>query len=207
MPRSFARITSLTVFDFLLAACCVGFGAGAGEPGDDQKSVKPAKPAAARFPNVAHVAGIDFVYYNDPKPGRFFLPEIMGGGCAWLDFDGDGWPDLYFVNGCALPHDPQDRTHTSALYRNLGNGRFIEVGSLAGVDHNGYGQGTTSADFDNDGFADLVVTTWGQNTLYRNNGDGTFHAEPEGAGLHAPGPRWYLGAAPGDADRDGNLDL
>ena len=65
-----------------------------------QESVQSPKPAAARFVNVAGLAGIDFTYYNDAKPGRFFLPEIMGGGAAWLDYDGDGWVDLFLVNGC-----------------------------------------------------------------------------------------------------------
>jgi hypothetical protein len=191
-----------------LAPCCLAAllaSAAYVLPNRGQEPVRPLKSSPARFVNVARLAGIDFTHYNDPKPGRFFLPEIMGGGAAWLDLDGDGWLDLFLVNGCVLPHDPQDRDHLSALYRNHGDGHFTEVGESAGADHNGYGQGVTAADFDNDGFDDLVVTTFGQVSYYRNNGDGTFRVAAAGGGLDAGGSRWYLSAAPGDLDRDGPI--
>jgi hypothetical protein len=159
----------------------------------------------AHFVDVASSVGVTFTYFNDYRAGRFWVPEIMGGGAGWVDFNGDGWQDLYLVNGCRQPRDPNDGEFYSRLVRNIG-GKFEDVTSEAGVGHVGFGQGCTVGDFDNDGFDDFYVTTYGTNALYINHGDGTFENLTESAGV--PGdPRWYSSCAFGDLDRNGSLDL
>ena len=127
------------------------------------------------FTDVAELSGVAFERFSDIVPGRFFLPEIMGGGVAWFDYDGDGWLDLYVVNGCQL--DDPDRSQTNyvnRLFRNEGNGSFSDVTFSSGALENGYGQGCAIGDFNADGFPDLYVTNFGKNSLLENNGDGTF---------------------------------
>lgn len=158
-----------------------------------------------RLLDVASAAGIQFTFYPDAVPGRFFLPENMGGGAGWLDFDGDGWLDLFLTNGCRLPCDPLERKHVQKLFRQVAPGQFVEVAYPAGVALTLYGQGCTVGDIDNDGFPDLVVTAYGNVTLLTNNGDGTFVADIENARLDDPG--WSTSAAFGDVNRDGSLDL
>jgi len=161
-------------------------------------------PGVFRFVDVARQAGVDFTYFRG-ETGEYWLTETTGGGVGLIDFDGDGWLDIYFVNGCRQPRDPADFTHTSRLVRNLGNGQFADVTGPTGVGHNGYGQGCTVGDFDNDGFDDLYVTCFGSNVLYHNQGDGTFREVTGDA--NADCPLWSTGSAFGDFDRDGDLDL
>ena len=142
-----------------------------------------------------------------------YLPESMLGGVAVLDYDGDGWMDLYFVNGAALADpmppgkqpDKSDPRYWNRLYRNNGNGTFTDVTAKAGVQGNFYGMGAAAADYDNDGRTDLYVTNLGQNILYHNNGDGTFTDVTKQAGVAGGG--WSASAAFFDYDRDGLLDL
>jgi len=159
------------------------------------------------FSNVAETSGINFTFFSDIVPGRFLLPEIMGGGASWFDFDGDGLFDLYLMNGCSLdsPDTARDK-HFNRLYRNLGDGRFEERSRLANtVDDSHYGQGVTAGDFDADGFMDLYLANYGANILLHNNGDGTFSdvTEWSGAGdsLWSTSPIWL------DVDGDHDLDL
>ncbi len=126
-----------------------------------------------RFEDGTSEAGIDFVH-SDGASGQRFVIEPMTAGCAVLDYDGDGLDDLYFVNGCALPGTVLERPLQNALYRNRGNGSFIDVTEAAGVGDYGYGLGATAADFDNDGDTDLYISNYGANILYINHGDGTF---------------------------------
>lgn len=157
------------------------------------------------FVDVSSDVGLRYTYFNDFRSGRFWVPEIMGGGAAWIDFNGDGWQDLFLVNGCRMPRDPNDREFTSRMVRNV-SGRIEDVTIEAGVDHVGYGQGCAVGDCDNDGFDDLYVTCYGTNTLYVNHGDGTYGNNTDEAAV--PGdPRWYSSCAFGDLDRDGSLDL
>ncbi len=144
---------------------------------------------------------------------RKYLPETMVGGVAMFDYDQDGFPDLFFVNGAALKDpmplssvpDKSDPRYWNRLYRNNRNGSFSDVTEKAGVKGNGFGMGVAAGDYDNDGFPDLYVTALGGNTLYHNNGDGTFTDVTMAAGVAGGG--WSTGAMFLDYDRDGLLDL
>lgn len=157
-----------------------------------------------RLRDIGRAAGIDFQYFNGHTGSKYLL-ESMGGGVAVLDYDCDGWSDLYLVQGCKLPYDAQDGTHRNRLYRNLGNGHFEDVTAAAGVGDNRYGQGCAASDYDNDGDTDLFVANWGENVLYRNNGDGTFSDVTEAAGLD--GEQWSSSVGFADLDKDGAPDL
>ena len=134
------------------------------------------------------------------------MVETLGSGVCILDFDDDGWPDLYFVQSGSLPPDlAREGSAGSVLYRNLGGGTFEDVTARAGVGRVGYGMGCTAADLENDGDEDLYVTAFGRNTLYRNNGDGTFTDVTEAAGVGDA--RWGASAAFGDYDNDSLPDL
>lgn len=134
-----------------------------------------------------------------------YLPEISGPGCAFLDYDGDGWMDIYLVNsGRADFYNPPTPLR-NALYRNNRNGTFTDVTEKAGVGAGGYGMGVAVGDYNGDGFPDLYVTQYGRSILYRNNRDGTFTDVTEHAGVAAPG--WATSATWFDYDNDGRLDL
>jgi hypothetical protein len=152
----------------------------------------------------ASASGITF-RHNAAKSPQKYLPETTGSGCAFLDYDNDGWMDIYLVNSgqCDFYHpDPPLR---NALYRNNRDGTFTDVTEKAGVAAGGYGQGIAVGDYDGDGFPDMYVTQYGKGILYHNNGDGTFTDATEKAGVAAPG--WGSSAVWFDYDNDGRLDL
>jgi enediyne biosynthesis protein E4 len=134
-----------------------------------------------------------------------YLPETTGAGCAFLDYDNDGWMDIYFVNSGRCDFFNPDPPLPNALYRNNRDGTFTDVTEKAGVAAGGYGQGVAVGDYDGDGFPDLYVTQYGRSILYHNNGDGTFTDVTEKAGVAAPG--WSSSAVWFDYDNDGRLDL
>src|ERR1700730_10031606 len=137
-------------------------------------------------PISASRSGITWKHANGRSPD-YFLPETTGAGCAFLDYDNDGWMDIYFVNsGKCDFYDPSPRL-SNALYRNNRDGTFSDVTEKAGVGGGGYGMGVAAGDYDADGFPDLYVTQYGRSILYRNNGDGTFTDVTEHAGVAAPG--------------------
>ena len=139
------------------------------------------------------------------KSAARFLPETTGPGCAFLDYDNDGWMDIYLVNsGKCDFYDPNPPLR-NALYRNNRDGTFTDVTEKARVPGGGYGQGVAVGDYDGDGFPDLYVTQYGRSILYHNNGDGTFTDVTEKAGVAAPG--WSSSAVWFDYDNDGKLDL
>ena len=139
------------------------------------------------------------------KSAEKYLPETSGAGCAFLDYDNDGWMDIYLVNsGRCDFYDPSPPLR-NALYRNNRDGTFTDVTEKAGVSGGGYGQGVAVGDYDGDGLPDIYVTQYGRSILYHNNGDGTFTDVTEKAGVAAPG--WSSSAAWFDYDNDGRLDL
>ncbi len=166
----------------------------------------PAVEVRPTFTDVARQLGIDFTFFNDELPGRYFLPEVMGGGAAWLDYDLDGWLDLYLVNGASLTApDPNQSQHVNRLFRGDG-AQFYDVAAPAGAQHGGaFGQGCCVGDFDADGFPDLYVCHYGPNRLFRNNGDGTFQDVTEAAGVGDP--LWGSSPVWADLNDDGLLDL
>lgn len=158
-----------------------------------------------QFIDATAEAGIHFRHQNGAK-GDYHLPEQLGAGGAFFDYDNDSDLDLYLVNSGDLPGEGRESTVTSALYRNNGDSTFTDVTSDSGAGNVGnYGVGAACGDYDNDGDPDLYVTNFGANVLYRNNGDGTFTNVTETAGVGDP--MWGSSAAFLDYDRDGDLDL
>jgi hypothetical protein len=150
------------------------------------------------------VSGIKWRHVSG-RSSEYYLPETAGAGCAFLDYDDDGWLDIYLVNsGRCDFYDPQLPLR-SALYRNNRDGTFTDVTEKAGVTGGGYGMGVAAGDYDGDGFPDLYVTQYGRSILYHNNGDGTFTDVTEKAGVAAFG--WASSAVWFDYDNDGRLDL
>src|SRR5437667_3746359 len=158
------------------------------------------------FTNIASQAGLKAVTIYAGEKANRYLVETTGCGVALLDFDGDGWLDIYQVNGWRFDGLPAPRPQNH-LYRNNRDGTFTDVAAQAGVGKSGWGQAVCLGDYDNDGFVDLFVTYWGVNVLYRNNGDGTFTDTTAKAGLAGKERRWSTGCAFLDYDRDGDLDL
>ena len=166
------------------------------------------------FVDVAQEAGVDFVYRNG-MTGKFWFPEIMGGGVALLDYDNDGRLDIYLVQGGLMPGAEGDATAAGGdrLYRNESSrdeagrwvARFRDVTEDAGIVAHGYGMGVASGDFDADGFTDLYVLNLGDNQLWRNNGDGTFSDVTAAAGVNDAA--WSVSASFGDLDGDGLPEL
>jgi enediyne biosynthesis protein E4 len=163
-------------------------------------------PAASPviFRDVTQQAGIRFVH-NNGAFGKKFLPETLGPGVAFIDYDNDGWPDIFLVNGTDWPSHVQKRT-TPQLYRNNHDGTFTDVTHKAGLDVEMYGMGVAVGDYDNDGFDDLFVTALGQSRLFHNNSNGTFTDVTQKAGLSGH-RELSTSAAWVDYDKDGRLDL
>jgi hypothetical protein len=158
------------------------------------------------FSDVTAQAGLKWRHFNGFSPDRHLI-ETMGGGVGFFDFDNDGWLDIFLLNGGETPHGKSEKPVQNALYRNLGNGKFVDVAAQAGLSGvKTYGTGVAIADFDNDGHQDILVTGFPNCVLYHNNGNGTFRDVTEDAGLRNAG-RWGASAAWFDYDRDGFLDL
>jgi hypothetical protein len=161
----------------------------------------------AHFTDIAKKAGLtDAVVFGGVDTKKYII-ETTGTGVAIFDYDNDGWPDIFIVNGTSLGASPSGKVPTSHLYRNNHDGTFTDVTQKAGLTHTGWGQGVCVGDYDNDGWEDLYVTYYGKNALYHNNGDGTFTEVSEKAGVAGSGKAWGNGCAFVDYDRDGHLDL
>jgi enediyne biosynthesis protein E4 len=156
------------------------------------------------FRDVTQQAGIRFVH-NNGAFGKKFLPETMGPGVAFIDYDNDGWPDIFLMNGMDWPGHVQKHS-TPKLYHNNQDGTFTDVTHKAGLDVELFGMGAAVGDYDNDGFDDLFVTAYGQSHLFHNNGNGTFTDVTQRAGLQGP-KEFSTSAAWVDYDKDGHLDL
>jgi enediyne biosynthesis protein E4 len=160
--------------------------------------------SAITFRDVTQQSGIRFTH-NNGAFGKKFLPETLGSGVAFIDYDNDGWPDIFLVNGMDWPGHQQKHT-TLKLYHNNHDGTFTDVTHKAGLDVEMYGMGVAVGDYDNDGFADIFVTALGQSRLFRNNGNLTFTDVTLRAGLSGP-RELSTSAAWVDYDKDGRLDL
>jgi len=167
--------------------------------------VQPERSAPFTFTSIAREAGLDMPIVFGGRGKNTYLVETTGTGVAMFDYDGDGWMDLFFVNGSTLEGFPPDAAPTNRLYRNRGDRTFEDVTAKAGLAAGGWGQGVCAGDYDNDGHPDLLVTYWGQNRLYHNDG-GRFTDVTERAGLRTP-RKWSTSCAFLDYDRDGRLDL
>jgi hypothetical protein len=161
-------------------------------------------PLGFRLTDVTAAAGLQF-QHNSGAYGGKLLPETLGSGCAFLDYDADGWQDILLVNGMDWPNHKRQRS-TLRLYRNNRNGTFTDVSRAAGLDVELYGMGVAVGDWNNDGFPDLFVTCVGQNRLFRNSGKGTFVDVTRSSGL-AGRTGFSTSALWIDFDRDGFLDL
>jgi len=215
--RAFGRSLALLVLIGAVVAC-VSFlvepnrpasqtpGTGSDAPVSGQLPVNEIPDA--RFTDFTKEAGIAFVH-NNGAYGDKLLPETMGGGVAFFDFDNDGASDLLFINSTWWPgHIPEGKQPTTmALYQNNGKGHFTDVTTGSGLDLSCYGMGVAIGDYDNDGREDVFITAVGGNHLFRNNGGGKFREVTTQAGVGGSAKDWSTCAAWVDYDNDGNLDL
>jgi hypothetical protein len=186
-----------------LLVCVVALAAGKAKK--DPPSSAVIRPAGIHYENITRAAGIRFVH-NNGAFGKKYLPETLGPGVAFIDYNNDGWQDIFFVNGQDWPGHHVHGATTPALYRNNHDGTFTDVTKQAGLAVSMYGLGVAVGDYDNDGYDDLFVTAYGQSRLFHNNGNGTFTDVTKKAGLWGPN-ELSTGAAWVDYDRDGRLDL
>jgi hypothetical protein len=179
--------------------------------GDLTRALGQSRASDMQFVEGAKAAGIDFVLRNGAQ-GRKYQMETLPGGLGVIDFDGDGWPDLFCTNGAALPQmHKSGPEYWNRLYRNNRDGTFTDVTAQSGLAGEGYCMGVAVGDYDNDGREDLFVTGVHGNRLYRNNSDGSFTDVTAKSGLAGFGslgrPAWTVAACWLDYDNDGNLDL
>ncbi len=174
--------------------------------GPSLQTPQPTKPLAS-FTDLAKEAGLTMMNVFGGETTKKYIIETTGTGVAIFDFDNDGWPDIFVVNGTKLEGFPAGKGPTNHLYRNNHDGTFSDVTDKAGLAHTGWGQGVCVGDYDNDGWEDLFVTYYGKNILYHNNGNGTFSDVSDKAGVGGSGKAWGTGCAFIDYDRDGHLDL
>ena len=192
--RKLARGSALLL---LVAAC----------QGEQVKTshASPVKPLA-NFTDVAEKAGLTMQEIFGGVETKKYIIETTGTGVAIFDYDNDGWPDIFLVNGTRLDGLPSGDAPSNHLYRNNHDGTFTDVTAKAGLTASGWGQGVCVGDYDNDGWEDIYVTYYGKNRLYHNQG-GVFTEIAEKAGVAGSGKAWGSGCAFVDYDRDGKLDL
>jgi len=162
----------IVLFAFVVVALAV-----AGQTG--------APKSAVHFTDITIKSGIRFTH-NNGAFGKKYLPETMGPGCAFIDYDNDGWPDVLLVNGEDWPSHHEHGATTLKLYHNNGNGTFTDVTRKAGLAVSMYGMGVAIGDYDNDGFDDIFITAVGQSHLFHNSGNGTFSDVTRTAGMWGP---------------------
>ena len=200
-------ITRRALLALLASSAAPAFGQGISSRGvRPQPRGKPSGlPFPARFTDVAKEAGLVHPAVYGGVEAKGYILEVVGAGVAFVDFDNDGWLDIFVLNGTRLDGAPEGATNR--LYRNNRDGTFTDVTASAGLLRTGWASGVTVGDFDNDGFDDIFVTYYGHHVLYRNNGDGTFADVTEKAGLRQDAVRYGAGCTWVDYDRDGHLDL
>src|SRR5215467_5205492 len=171
-----------------------------------QSKTAPAPAQIANFTDVAEKVGLTAQNIFGGVDAKKYIIETTGNGVAIFDYDNDGWPDIFLVNGTRLEGFPAGKGPTSRLYRNNHDGTFTDVTERSGLNATGWGQGVCVGDYDNDGWEDLYVTYYGKNRLYHND-HGTFTEAGEKSGVSGSGKDWGTGCAFVDYDRDGKLDL
>ena len=171
------------------------------------KQAPSGRPFAASFEDIAAKAGLTLPVTVGNPVKKSYIIEANGTGLAAIDYDRDGWLDLFVVNSSKLEGFGTGKPPTSRLYRNTGKGTFTDVTESAGVGKSGWGNGVCTGDIDNDGDEDMFVTYWGPNLLYINNGKGRFDEAAERLGVAGPAKEWSSGCTFLDYDRDGRLDL
>ena len=169
------------------------------------RSAPSGRPFHARFVDVGHEAGLHAPVIYGGVEQKKYLVESTGCGCAFIDYDNDGWMDIFILSGTRLEGTPEGATNR--LYKNNRDGTFTDVTKKAGLHSVGWACGVCVGDYNNDGFDDIFCTCFGKNILYRNNGDGTFTDLTREAGLWSQEQRWGAGCSFVDYDRDGYLDL
>jgi enediyne biosynthesis protein E4 len=189
------------------SAAPAAFGQGISSRGvKAQPRGKPSgRPFSSRLTDVASQAGLTNPVVYGGVDTKHYILEVVGCGVAFIDYDNDGWQDLFVLSGTQLDGDPAGATNR--LYKNNRNGTFTDVTEQAGLRRTGWASAVTVGDYDNDGFDDLYITYYGRNVLYRNNGNGTFTDVTEKAGLAQEAVRYGSGCTWMDYDRDGHLDL
>jgi hypothetical protein len=198
--RGFAFALQLCVPPLLLASVFVA------TMGSTTQNVPSPKPLAY-FTDIAKEAGLTMMNVFGGLDTKKYIIETTGTGVAIFDYDNDGWPDIFIVNGTQLEGFPHGKAPTNHLYHNNRDGTFTDVTEKAGLARTGWGQGVCVGDYDNDGWEDLYVSYYGKNVLYHNNGNGTFTDVSDKAGVGGSGKAWGTGCAFVDYDRDGRLDL
>jgi hypothetical protein len=207
VPRAASALLALAALSF---SGCGGKAAPASMPKLEAPVAPPPVPAATlpdvQFLDITQEAGLKFVHVNG-MAGEKLLPETMGSGVAFLDYDNDGDQDLFLVNSCPWPgQEKEDQKPTQCLYRNDGQGHFADVTKQAGLAKTFFGMGVAVGDYDNDGDPDLYVTALGGGYLFRNDGQGHFEDVTEAAHARAA-DTWLTSAAFFDMENDGDLDL
>jgi enediyne biosynthesis protein E4 len=183
-------------------------GSGQTTPQTGNPPAQKSKAPLANFVDVAQKAGLRESNTFGGKTTKKYIIETTGTGVAVFDYDNDGWPDLFFVNGTTLEGARKgEKPPSNRLYHNNHDGTFTDVTEKSGVTHTGWGQGVCVGDYDNDGWEDLYVTYYGKSQLLHNNGNGTFTDVTDQAGVGGPDKTWGSGCAFVDYDRDGRLDL
>src|SRR5258708_7776518 len=187
------------------ATACLGQGVVRHKAIAQARSNPSGLPFNSTFTDVAAKAGLRAITVYGESDHKNYIVETLGCGCAFIDFDNDGWLDIFVLSGSRLSNCPEGTSNR--LYKNNRDGSFTDVTERAGVFKSGWACGVCVGDYNNDGFDDLYITYWGQNILYRNNGDGTFSDVTKAAGLAYPATRWGSGCTFLDYNRDGLLDL
>jgi enediyne biosynthesis protein E4 len=202
------KLTRRSFLNYSLGAMAVGKfeqGVATRSTKAEPRMAPSGRPFNARFTDVAKEAGLVLpILYGDADHKDYIL-ETVGCGCAFFDFDNDGWMDIFLLSGTSMSGPPPEASNR--LYKNNRDGTFRDVTEQAGLKFTGWASGVCVGDYNNDGWEDLFCTFYGQNKLYRNNGDGTFTDVTKSAGLENAKTRWGAGCTFVDYNRDGLLDL
>ena len=202
------KLTRRTFLHYSLGALAVGSpgqGVVSRKAKAEQRMAPSGRPFNARFTDIAKEAGLVLPVVYGEADHKDYILETVGCGCAFFDYDNDGWMDIFLLSGSSMAGTPSGASNR--LYKNNRDGTFSDVTEKAGLRFTGWGSGVCVGDYNNDGWEDLFCTFYGQNKLYRNNGDGTFTDITKQAGLENSKTRWGAGCTFVDYNRDGHLDL